>query len=99
MIARQPIDKIFIATLSPVKHHALYEVIDKLKSFYPGPSRVHGFDVQPPANPAQPVNSALKCAENRIEALIEAVRATGVDVTSPEFVFVSIESGIDIKDG
>ena len=99
MIPRQPVDKIFIATISPVKHHALYEVIDGLKSFYPGPTRVHGFDVQPHANPAQPVNSALQCAENRIQALREAVKATGVDIDSPEFIFISIESGIEIKEG
>jgi len=45
------------------------------------------------------VNSALKCAENRIQALREAVKATGIDVDSPEFIFVSIESGIELKQG
>jgi non-canonical (house-cleaning) NTP pyrophosphatase len=93
MLNRSPITNVYIATQSEVKLEALNRVIAEYSSFYPQ-NAVISLSIQPEANPAQPVNSGYQCAENRLQALISEVKSQGVEVDSPSFLFIAVESGL-----
>lgn len=100
MLKRPPIKKIFLATQSEVKKAALKKVLSAYKNFYPTEDNlIISLDIQPKANPAQPVNSGFRCALNRIQALKYEVQEMGEDIYSPTNLFLSIESAIVSKEG
>ena len=93
----QKVTKIYLATQSEVKISALRSITEQYKFFKD--AEIVPYDIQPESNPAQPVNSGLKCARRRLEALKEQILSGdgSVEINEKSNVFLALESEISTE--